>query len=175
MNFAMNLTYNVERRLSQIDRREGWTHGDESEAYKEILEQVVKEDGRAWAAGDIRMGDIILIIDSDTRIPKDCLLDAATEFHESPEVAILQHKSSFIQVGHNYWETWIIQLTQLIYASITYSVASGNTGPFLGYLFHFHCIESLILGTTHLFVGQHCKRWHGLKTNKRNGGQNLMY
>src|SRR5271169_2677674 len=139
MNFALNLSYNVKQRLSQIRRREGSADEDESVAYEDILEQVVNEDGRAWAGGDIRIGDIILIIDSDTRVPEDCLLDAAIEFHESPDVAILLHKSSVMQVAHNYWETGIMYFSQLIYTYITYVVAAGNMAPFLGYyLFSLH-------------------------------------
>ena len=134
MNFAMNLAYNVEERLSQVERTEAWTDADEDAAYEEVLEQVVKEDGYAWAAGDIRMGEIILIVDSDTRVPEDCLLDAATEFYECPDIAILQHKSGVMQVVHNYWENGITFFTRLIYASITYAVAAGDTGPFVGYL-----------------------------------------
>lgn len=33
------------------------------------------------------------MIDSDTRVPEDCLLDAASEMAASPEVAIIQHVS----------------------------------------------------------------------------------
>lgn len=172
MNFAMNLAYNVEERLSEIERPEGWTDADEDQAYEEVLEQVVKEDGRAWAAGDIRMGDIILIVDSDTRVPEDCLLDAATEFFECPDIAILQHKSGVMQVVHNYWENGITYFTRLIYASITYAVAAGDTGPFVGY---YPVIDSLILDIMHLSDGLLCKKCYGRKTDKRNGGLNPMY
>lgn len=133
MNFAMNLSYMLEERLSQLERPEGWNDDDEEAAYEEVLEQVVMDDGYAWAAGDIRLGEIILIVDSDTRVPEDCLLDAATEFYESPDIAILQHKSGVMQVVHNYWENGITYFTRLIYASITYAVAAGDTGPFVGY------------------------------------------
>jgi hypothetical protein len=139
MNFAMNLAYKVEELLSQIERPESWSDSDEEAAYEEILERVVKEDGRAWAAGDIRIGDIILIVDSDTRVPEDCFLDAATEFYECPDVAILQHKSGVMQVVHNYWENGITYFTRIIYASITYAVAAGDTGPFVGYVFEMPC------------------------------------
>ena len=134
MNFAMNLSYMLEERLSQLERPEGWNDDDEEAAYEEVLEQVVMDDGYAWAAGDIRLGEIILIVDSDTRVPEDCLLDAATEFYESPDIAILQHKSGVMQVVHNYWENGITYFTRLIYASITYAVAAGDTGPFVGYV-----------------------------------------
>jgi Glycosyl transferase family group 2 len=134
MNFALNLSYNVEEKLSKIERTEGWTDSDEERVYEEVLDQVVKEDGRAWAAGDIRLGDIILIVDSDTRVPEDCLLDAATEFHDCPDIAILQHKSGVMQVVHNYWENGITYFTRLIYVAITYAVAAGDAGPFVGYM-----------------------------------------
>jgi hypothetical protein len=34
-------------------------------------------------------GSILLIIDSDTRVPEDCFADAVSEMAESPEVAIM--------------------------------------------------------------------------------------
>jgi membrane glycosyltransferase len=43
--------------------------------------------------GDIRFGDFILIIDSDTQVPRDCLLDAASEMEQNPRTAILQYAS----------------------------------------------------------------------------------
>lgn len=36
--------------------------------YKASLARVLEEDGRIQAAGNIRMGEIILIVDSDTRV-----------------------------------------------------------------------------------------------------------
>src|SRR5438046_10502895 len=131
MNFALNLACKVQECLSQIERQEGWTDVDASTAYKETLKQVVNEDKLAWAGGDIRICDIIFTIDSDTRVPRDCLLDAATEFHKFPDVAILQHKSSFIRIVDNY--LGIVYFNELIYASITYAAAAGNIRPFLGY------------------------------------------
>lgn len=43
--------------------------------------------------GNIRLGDYILIVDSDTRVPKDCLLDAVSEMQQIPSMAILQYAS----------------------------------------------------------------------------------
>lgn len=139
MNFALNLACKVQERLTQIERQEGWTDVDASTASKETLKQVVNEDKLAWADGDIRIGDIILLIDADTRVPRDCLLDAAIEFHKFPNVAILQHKSSFIRIVDNYLERGIVYFNELIYASITYAAAAGKIRPFLGYyLFQLH-------------------------------------
>jgi hypothetical protein len=36
--------------------------------YTASLARVLEEDGRIQAAGNIRMGEIILIVDSDTRV-----------------------------------------------------------------------------------------------------------
>lgn len=56
-----------------------WTAEDEREIYDEALAAALEEtNGIAWAAGNIRIGEIILIIDSDTRVPEDCFLDAAS-------------------------------------------------------------------------------------------------
>ena len=92
-----------------------------------------EKNGRVWAAGNIRIGELILIIDSDTRVPSDCFLDAVTEFYESPDLAILQHKSGVMQVVHNYWENGITYFTNLIYTAIAFAVSAGDVGPFVGH------------------------------------------
>lgn len=50
---------------------------------------------RPWAANGkaCRLGEIVLIVDSDTVVPEDCLRDAAREMRECPTVAIIQHES----------------------------------------------------------------------------------
>ena len=134
----INIACIVEERVAQIQRHESRAEADQSTICQEILEQIVNEDEFAWGGGDIRIGDIILIVDSDTRVPRDCLLHAAIEFRESPDLAILQHKCSFIWIGHNYLEKPIIYFNELIYAFITSTVVGRNIGPFLGYyLFSF--------------------------------------
>lgn len=62
----------------------------------EIHEAAGKREGfKPWAANGraMRIGEIILLVDSDTVVPEDCLRDAAREMAESPEVAIIQHES----------------------------------------------------------------------------------
>ena len=56
-----------------------WSTEEEKELYEESLAKALEEsNGIAWAAGNIRIGELILIIDSDTRVPEDCFLDAAS-------------------------------------------------------------------------------------------------
>lgn len=45
-----------------------------------------------------------LLVDSDTRVPSDCLLDACSEMEASPEVGIMQFSSGVMQVVNTYFE-----------------------------------------------------------------------
>ncbi|BFZ64027.1 hypothetical protein YB2330_005165 [Saitoella coloradoensis] len=134
MNFALSLTLAVEKALEEIPRDEDWTVEREGIAYNEALKNAVEATGgKAWADGDIRVGDYIMIIDSDTRVPEDCILDAVSEMEMSPEVAILQHASGVMQVVWNYWENGITFFTDLVYTAIQYGCANGDIAPFVGH------------------------------------------
>lgn len=99
MNYAMAVSTRVEDKLATVTRGEDWSELDEEDAYRGTLAKVIDDDmGRTWAEGDIRMGDYILIIDSDTRVPSDCFLDAVSEMEASPQVAIIQCESSMIAI-----------------------------------------------------------------------------
>ena len=105
MNYALRTSNLVEERLATIVRGETWSDEDEMNAYYQCLSDVVEDDGgRTWSEGFIRIGDYILIIDSDTRIPADCLLDAASEMEYSPEVAIIQFSSGVMNVTTSFFE-----------------------------------------------------------------------
>ncbi|CCG82842.1 Putative uncharacterized protein [Taphrina deformans PYCC 5710] len=133
MNFALKLSHELEVKLSMIQRDEHWTADMEREAEKKCFQSVTENNPDSWAAGDIRIGDIILLIDSDTRVPQDCLIDAASEFDESPDLAILQHSSGVMMVVNNYWEHCIAHFTNIVYSSIRYACASGDIAPFVGH------------------------------------------
>ena len=105
MNYALMVSNRVEDKLAQVQRPSTWTQEDEFGAYEQCLSEVLQEDeGRTWAEGNIRIGDYILIIDSDTRVPEDCLLDAVSEMEQSPEVAILQFASGVMRVSESFFE-----------------------------------------------------------------------
>jgi len=118
MNYAMSVSTRVEDHLAHLLEKDGWQDGEE--AYEEALRLVIKEDeGRTWAQGNIRLGDYILLsmsecqyecfvsenqltldvlVDSDTRVPSDCLLDSVSEMEQNPQCAILQHNSDVMNV-----------------------------------------------------------------------------
>jgi len=81
----------------------------------------------------LRMGEIILIIDSDTVVPVDCFRDAAREMYASPEVAIIQHESDVLQVAHHYFENGITHFTRRINKCISLGCANGEVAPFVGH------------------------------------------
>lgn len=133
MNFALMISCKVEERLSLYDRGPEWSQADEALAYERSLKEVLQQDGRAWADGNVRVGDYILIIDSDTRVPSDCLLDAVSEMEQSPDVGIMQFSSGVMQVVHTYFENGITFFTDLIYSAIRYTVSNGDVAPFVGH------------------------------------------
>ena len=134
MNYAMNASARVEDKLRRVTRHATWTQQDEDNAYKEALAEVIDEDqGRTWADGDIRMGDYILIIDSDTRVPQDCFLDAVSEMEQSPQVAIIQFNSGVMNVTTSFFEKGITFFTNLVYTAIQFAVANGDVAPFVGH------------------------------------------
>ena len=75
MNFALNVSQKVESYLQAAVESRSKEKGamaieetQEQALYNQCLERVLKEDHRVQAAGNIRMGEVILIVDSDTRI-----------------------------------------------------------------------------------------------------------
>jgi len=70
----------------------------EEKALGMAIEEMWEESGRRWrpwAANGraTRIGEIVLLVDSDTVVPEDCLRDAAREMTACPTVAIIQHES----------------------------------------------------------------------------------
>lgn len=140
MNYALNISNKTEDVLTEmIEIRKSYTNGsditesEQDELYKAALDKVLDDDGKAWADGDIRMGEYILIIDSDTRVPVDCLLYGAAEMFLSPEVAIVQHSAGVMQVVGDYFENGITFFTNQIYSAIRFAVGSGEAAPFVGH------------------------------------------
>lgn len=133
MNYALMISNKVEEKLLLVEHAQDWTQEQDYSAYNEVLAQVLAEEGHAWAEGNIRVGDYILLIDSDTRVPVDCLLDAASEMEQSPECAILQYSSGVMQVTDSFFENGITFFTNLIYTAIRYTVANGDVSPFVGH------------------------------------------
>jgi membrane glycosyltransferase len=134
MNYALRLSTQIEEKLAGIPRPFGWSQMDENAVYERALQDVLAErEGEAWADGSIRIGDYILLIDCDTRVPADCLLEAVSEMEQCPNVAILQHVSGVMNVSNTFFENGITFFTNMIYTMIKYAVANGDVAPFVGH------------------------------------------
>ena len=59
-----------------------------------------------WTGGDLRMGDILYIGDSDQRVPESFLLHLAAEFFLDPQLGILQFISDPLFELNNFAELW---------------------------------------------------------------------
>jgi len=74
---------------------------DQYEALQEVrLRKLAETPDQAFlAGGDVRIGEFILLVDSDTRVPEHCILPTVTELMLSPEVAFTQHFTTPLQVS----------------------------------------------------------------------------
>lgn len=63
-----------------------------------LATQAATPDQAFLAGGDVRIGDFILLVDSDTRVPQHCMLPVVTELMMSPNVAFTQHFTTPLQV-----------------------------------------------------------------------------
>jgi hypothetical protein len=61
MNYGLHISCLVEDELATFDRAPGWTQADETELYEGCLRKVLEEKAQAWAEGNIRVGDYILL------------------------------------------------------------------------------------------------------------------
>ncbi|ETW75437.1 hypothetical protein HETIRDRAFT_331125 [Heterobasidion irregulare TC 32-1] len=143
MNYGLALSRKAEQHLLAIQAQEQEQALRASVAMEEralmaAVEEVYEESGRRWRpwaknGRACRLGEIILLVDSDTVVPEDCLRDAAREMAECPTVAIIQHESDVIQVAHHYFENGIAYFTKRINKCISMTCANGEVAPFVGH------------------------------------------
>ncbi|KDQ58169.1 hypothetical protein JAAARDRAFT_193608 [Jaapia argillacea MUCL 33604] len=149
MSYGLELSLRLEKCLKELEAKvEGGEEfrmdGSEVEdcledvAMNMAVEEMYAENGKRWNpwarnGKSIRMGEIILIVDSDTIVPEDCFRDAARELAECPEVAIIQHESDVMQVAHHYFENGIAHFTGRINRCISMATANGKVAPFVGH------------------------------------------
>jgi len=153
MNYGLALSLRMEEHIHKLESERaetssvgGYTSEDaggddediEEQALRFAVEEIFEESGqrfRPWAhnAKALRMGEVILLVDSDTIVPEDCFRDAARELTECPEVAIIQHESDVMQIAHNYFENGIAHFTRRINKCISMACANGEVAPFVGH------------------------------------------
>ena len=85
MNYCLDFSIRVEDELLRLidvtcvatgKSNDEITVEEENVLYQKALETIIEQDeGRTWASGNVRIGDIILIIDSDTRVVSKLFLE----------------------------------------------------------------------------------------------------
>jgi cellulose synthase/poly-beta-1,6-N-acetylglucosamine synthase-like glycosyltransferase len=143
MNYCLHFSIRVEDELqSLLDKRVAETGvaladitiEEEAVLFEQAVSTILEHDeGKTWAEGNVRIGELILLIDCDTRVPVDCLINGAMEMAESPEVAIIQHASGVMNVTGRLFENAIEYFTDLVYTTITFAVGNGDCAPFVGH------------------------------------------
>ncbi|KIK65212.1 hypothetical protein GYMLUDRAFT_386618 [Collybiopsis luxurians FD-317 M1] len=142
MNYGLALSLKMEAKLAELEASGAGADEDgiciEDRALQMAIEEVYEANGKKWKpwacnGRSLRVGDVILIVDSDTIVPEDCFRDAARELAESPEVAIIQHESDVMQVAHHFFENGIAHFTRRINKCISMGCANGEVAPFVGH------------------------------------------
>lgn len=133
MNYALDIAQRIETKLEQVARTDEWSDILELAEFERCLQEILAEVPGCEADGNIRVGELILLVDADTRIPNDCFLDAATEFYQAPELAILQHTNDAFQVVNNFWEDCMAHFTRFVTSAMMWACANGDVAPFVGH------------------------------------------
>ncbi|KAG6911398.1 hypothetical protein DXG01_016495 [Tephrocybe rancida] len=141
MNYGLAISLKLEKFLAQLIAdgvEEEPNDCLEDKAMRMAAQEIFEESDnrfKPWCSNgkSIRVGEIILIIDSDTIVPEDCFRDAAREMGESPDVAIIQHESDVMQVANHYFENGITHFTRRINRCISLGCANGEVAPFVGH------------------------------------------
>lgn len=100
-----------------------------------IIQKTLCEIGcETIIGGDIKMGDYILLLDSDSGIPHNCLDRTLLEFIYDPKLGFTQHLTYPVKPKNTFWESFIAHFTTMIYQySIFISAAGGNIAPLVGH------------------------------------------
>jgi hypothetical protein len=148
MNYGLALSRKMEKHLLALQSASSQRSSRGSSAVDEVpledralmgaIEETFEDSGRRWRAWGkngraCRVGEIILLVDSDTIVPEDCLRDAAREMAACPTVAVIQHESDVMQVAHHYFENAIAYFTRRINRSISFTCSNGEVAPFVGH------------------------------------------
>ncbi|SNX86120.1 uncharacterized protein MEPE_04829 [Melanopsichium pennsylvanicum] len=124
LNFSMQISKKYEESIL----------ANSNEDREALLQRILKErHPEADGEGDVSLGELILLIDSDTRIPADSLLSSAWEMASSPDVGILQHCSGVLIVGSGFFEKSLAYFMRFIYFFISWQTATGEVAPFVGH------------------------------------------
>eukprot|EP00298_Acanthocystis_sp_HF-20_P005249 c15487_g1_i1.p1 GENE.c15487_g1_i1~~c15487_g1_i1.p1 ORF type:complete len:785 (+),score=267.65 c15487_g1_i1:100-2355(+) len=98
-----------------------------------ILNENQRRGGEFFAGGDISIGEMIFLVDSDTEVPEDCIYKAMGEFNDE-NVSYVQCLTTAMRRQHNFWEELIGDFTDNIYQlGVRFSTSGGDLAPLMGH------------------------------------------
>ena len=68
MNYGLMISCRLEELLQTHGRHDQWTQADEAGLYEQAFKQVMEERPEAWADGNVRIGDYILLSEFPTSL-----------------------------------------------------------------------------------------------------------
>lgn len=97
MNFCINFAMDVDKALQEEESQE---KSDIDAAIENVIES---RDYLMIAGGPVTFRDLkyILLVDSDTRVPKKCIYETVGEFALCPNLGYIQHAISVLRVENN--------------------------------------------------------------------------
>ncbi|PPQ88373.1 hypothetical protein CVT25_002119 [Psilocybe cyanescens] len=124
MNYGLQLSLCMEKHILELESS-GQSFDSislEEKALELAIEEIYEATGKKWKpwaknARSLRIGEIILIVDSDTIVPEDCFRDAA----------------HVMQVANHFFENGIAHFTRRINKCISLACANGEVAPFVGH------------------------------------------
>jgi len=123
MNFGLRLIKNLNKACLEHPER----------PRDEILQEMCVRGG-FQAGGILNLGEYVILLDSDSRVPVNCMERAAYEMETSPDIGYIQFVTTPMQTVHDYFEDMIAHFTDVI-NRIAF-VASGSAGgpsPLVGH------------------------------------------
>jgi hypothetical protein len=86
-----------------------------------------------YTSGNLNMGDFVMLIDADTRVPLNCISGTMREF-EDLSLGFTQHLTTPLNITYDSWEAFIAHFTRVIYnQGIAASCAGGDPAPLVGH------------------------------------------
>lgn len=126
----MNFCIEVSKYYSKIEKI--FTH--EAAILFTKNKYLIDKDMNILLDNNITIGKYILLLDSDTRIPYNCLNNVIPEFEKYKNLGFTQHLTHPLIISKTYWQEFIAHFTSLIYElAISISVAGGDVSPLVGH------------------------------------------
>ncbi|CAN0057476.1 unnamed protein product [Heterosigma akashiwo] len=123
MNYCLNISEAVKKEMT-----------DGGLQYQQAAENILRQRNQEFLiGGSVIIGDIILLVDCDTRVPVTAIYDTVGEFSDE-NVGYTQHLTTALRITDDYWQATIGFFTNQIYRlGIRLACSLGDPCPLVGH------------------------------------------